>query len=79
MKKVLSGLFLFTTLLTACNNEAENNDPVDSLEARKDSLVQNVDSTADAKRDSISAWEERQKEKFDSTLQKRIDSTKNSN
>jgi hypothetical protein len=76
MKRVLCFSLLLATL-AACDNAGSNSkDPADSIESRKDTLMENVDSTAQAKRDSIARWEEEQKKKIDSTADKRIDSAK---
>ena len=53
MKKILFAL-LVAASITACNNEAgTTGDAVDSLEERKDTLLENVDSTTEAKIDSL--------------------------
>lgn len=79
MKKMIFA-FLLTGLLAACNNEGGTTaDPVDSLEERKDTLLENVDSTADAKIDSIQDRAEDLKQKFDSTYDQKIDSLKENN
>jgi hypothetical protein len=76
MKKVLASL-LILGFLAACNNEAGNaGDKVDSLNERKDTLLQNVDSTADAKIDSIKNKSEELKNKFDSSIEAKKDSIK---
>lgn len=74
MKKILSSL-LFIGTLAACNNNAGSaEDKVDSLNERKDTLTENVDSTAKAKIDSVKQWEKEQKEKFDSSIEAKKDS-----
>jgi hypothetical protein len=76
MKKVLASLFILG-FLAACNNEAGNaGDKVDSLNERKDTLLQNVDSTKDAKIDSIKNKSEELKDKFDSSIEAKKDSIK---
>jgi|GEM_PF-1841399 len=76
MKKALA-LFVILGFLTACNNEAGNaGDKVDSLEQRKDTLLDRVDSTKEAKIDSIENKTEQLKDKFDSTIEAKKDSVK---
>jgi len=76
MKKLIVLLFV-TGVLTSCDNSGSGNqDPIDSTEQRKDTLVANIDSTAQAKKDSIERWEKEMKEKVDSVTDKRIDSLK---
>jgi len=76
MRKVLSFL-LVAGILAACNNDGgENQNPVDSIEKRTDTLQKNVDSAIGEKIDSLEQRREELKEKFDSAAQKRIDSLK---
>ena len=76
MKKFISALAL-VAVLAACNNEAgETADPIDSLEERKDTLLNNVDSTIDAQVDSLKERGEELKDQFDSTIEARKDSLK---
>jgi len=76
MKKIISALAL-VAILAACNNEADKAaDPIDSLEERKDTLLENVDSTIDAQVDSLKERGEALKDKFDSTIEARKDSLK---
>lgn len=76
MKKLISALTL-VLFLAACNNDAgDTQDPIDSLEERKDTLIDNVDSTIDAQVDSLKERGEALKDKFDSTIEARKDSLK---
>jgi len=76
MKKALA-LILILGSLTACNNEAGNTgDKVDSLEERKDTLLDRIDSTKDAKIDSIENKSDQLKDKYDSTIEAKKDSVK---
>jgi hypothetical protein len=76
MRKTLLLFSLFGTLM-ACNNSSENtDDKVDSIENRKDTLMENVDSVEKAKVDSIKQWKENQEEKIDSATEARKDSLK---
>jgi peptidoglycan hydrolase CwlO-like protein len=76
MKKLLAALLVLGTL-AACNNESKSvENKVDSLNERKDTLLEKVDSTADAKIDSIKDRSKELKEKFDSSIEKRKDSVK---
>ena len=76
MKRVLATVLVFGTLV-ACNNEAGTSDnKVDSLNERKDTLLEKVDSTADAKIDSIKTKTEELKDKFDSSIEAKKDSLK---
>lgn len=76
MKKSLAFLLILGSL-TACSNEAGNTESkVDSLEERKDTLLENVDSTANAKIDSIKNKSEELKDKFDSSIEAKKDSVK---
>ena len=72
-------LFLVLALgfLSACNNEAATaNDKADSIEERKDTLLNNVDSTKDGKIDSIENRADQLKDKIDSSADARKDSIK---
>jgi hypothetical protein len=73
MKKIF-GFLLIAGLMTACNNDAENGDAADSIDARKDTLLENVDSAMQAKKDSIDQRAKELKESIDSTQEKRKDS-----
>lgn len=76
MKKFIA-MFLVLGALTACNNSGDNGkDAIDSLEERKDTLMENVDSTAEAKIDSIKDRTENLKDKFDSSIEAKKDSIK---
>ena len=76
MKKLLASIMM-VSLLAACNNNGSNEgDKLDSLNERKDTLIENVDSTADAKIDSIKNQSEELKDKFDSSFEARKDSIK---
>jgi hypothetical protein len=76
MKKIFASLLILGSL-AACNNEAGNvENKVDSLNERKDTLLENVDSTADAKIDSIKNRSEELKDKFDSSIEAKKDSIK---
>jgi hypothetical protein len=76
MKKFLASLLILGAL-AACNNEAGNaGNKVDSLNERKDSLLENVDSTKDAKIDSLNNRSEELKDKFDSSIEVKKDSIK---
>jgi hypothetical protein len=75
MKKILASLFLFA-FLAACNNAGKNENKVDSLNERKDTLLNKVDSTKNAKIDSIKNRSEELKDKFDSSIDAKKDSVK---
>lgn len=76
MKKLLAFL-LITGVLAACNNESKGVETkVDSLNQRKDTLLDHVDSTASAKIDSIKDRSKELKEKFDSSIEAKKDSIK---
>jgi hypothetical protein len=74
MKKILSSLLLIGALAACNNNAGTAEDKVDSLNERKDTLLEKVDSTADARIDSLKDWKKEQKEKFDSSIDARKDS-----
>jgi peptidoglycan hydrolase CwlO-like protein len=82
MKKFLI-LVAIAGSLSACNNSSTSGSgtdstdkKLDSLEERKDTLVNNVDSTTDAKIDSLKDKAKNLKEKFDSSFKERKDSIK---
>ena len=75
MKKFF-GVLTMGLILTACNNNSTTDQKVDSLNARKDTLVNNVDSTVDAKVDSLKEKGSELKEKFDSSIDAKKDSIK---
>jgi len=76
MKKFIL-LFALIGALASCNNNGETTEEkVDSIEERKDTLLDKVDSTKDAKIDSIENWSEKQEEKIDSAAKARKDSAK---
>ena len=76
MKKYIL-LFALIGALASCNNSTETaEEKVDSIEGRKDTLLDKVDSTKDAKIDSIEQWSEKQQEKIDSAAKARKDSAK---
>ncbi|HEX2608775.1 MAG TPA: hypothetical protein VHK91_15435 [Flavisolibacter sp.] len=76
MKKIFASLFLMSAL-AACNNESGTTEnKVDSLEQRKDTLLDKIDSTKDAKIDSIEKRSDDLKDKFDSTIEAKKDSVK---
>ena len=77
MKKILS-LFALTILLS-CNNSSDGNDPLDSLEKRKDTLIDNIDSARKASVDSVNESFEKRKENFDSAFEARKDSLEEKN
>lgn len=72
--KALIVLFVALLSLAACNNSNEVESTVDSIEKRADTLMKNIDSTADATIDSVKNWGERQAEKVDSAAKARKDS-----
>jgi len=77
MKKALA-IMLVAVGLTACNNNGNGTEEkVDLLNARKDTLTENVDSMAHAKIDSIKNRSEELKDKFDSSIDAKKDSIKN--
>lgn len=79
MRKIAT-LLLAAAFFASCGNNAENTkDPVDSMEQRKDSLIDKVDSSINAKIDSLEERKDELKNKFDSTIDKRIDSAKKQN
>jgi predicted small secreted protein len=63
MKKLLVVLFA-SAILTACNNDGEGSSDV------KDSVLEKIDSSADAKIDSLRDSTERLKEKVEETFEK---------
>lgn len=74
MKKLLTACLL-VSVLASCNNDAKgNNDPVDSLEKRKDTLINKIDSTTEAKIDSLKDRAENMKDKFDASYEAKKDS-----
>jgi hypothetical protein len=76
MKKYIL-LFALVGALVSCNNSSETaEEKADSIEERKDTLLDKVDSTADAKIDSVKQWSEKQEEKIDSAAKARKDSVK---
>jgi hypothetical protein len=72
MKKILSLMAIITFL--SCNNSSDGNDALDSLEKRKDTLLENIDSASDAAVDSVKESFEKRKENFDSAFEARKDS-----
>jgi hypothetical protein len=77
MKKI-AFILAISAGLTACNsgNSNSNGDPVDSLDSRKDTLTHNVDSTTNARVDSIKTEGKEMKQKFDSSIDAKKDSVK---
>lgn len=71
-------ILVLSASLLACNNEGEGAGVIDSLEARKDTLIQNVDSTTRAKTDSLQQRGSELKQSFDSTIDARVDSVRES-
>jgi hypothetical protein len=69
---------LTACFLTACNNSTDDKtgDTIDSLKDRKDTLLDNVDSSINSKIDSLEKRKDELKDKFDSTIDKKIDSVK---
>jgi hypothetical protein len=76
MKKLFILIFAGATL-GACNNNSEVKPVIDSIEQRKDTLLENIDSTKKAIIDSVEDWGKRQAEKVDSATKARKDSVKN--
>jgi hypothetical protein len=76
MKKAV--LIAMTAVMFACNNSANDktDQAIDSLNDRKDTLLNNVDSSFDAKIDSLKDKKEELKDKFDSTIDAKKDSLK---
>ena len=76
MKKMIVSLLILGSL-AACNNESgTSGDKVDSLNERKDTLLEKVDSTTEARVDSLKKNAEEKKEKFDSSIEAKKDSVK---
>lgn len=76
MKKILS-LGLIVLALASCNSASEEaKDVVDSLEQRKDTLVNNADSAMDKQIDSLKDRKDELVNKIDSTFDARKDSAK---
>jgi hypothetical protein len=75
--KQLFILIFAGALLGACNNNSEVKPVVDSIEQRKDTLLENIDSTKKAVIDSVENWSEKQAERVDSAAKARKDSVKN--
>ena len=63
-------------LMSACNNEGRNEEVLDSLKERKDTLMELVDSSFESKIDSLKEKKDELEEKFDSTLDAKKDSIK---
>ena len=80
MKKVLL-MLLVVGVFTSCNNSSDNaiENQLDSLDERKDTLLNRVDSTIDTKIDSLEERRDQLKDKFDSTIDKKKDSLKGKN
>lgn len=76
MKKTVA-LILITLMVTACNNanEAESEE-VDSLQERKNELLETIDSSYSEKIDSLKEKRADLKKTFDSAYSKAIDSVK---
>ena len=74
MKKIFS--LLAITFLLSCNNSSDGGDALDSLEKRKDTLLENIDSASEAAVDSVKESFEKRKENFDSAFEARKDSLK---
>lgn len=76
MKKLFL-IFCVAGVFAACNNSAEKaDDKMDSLEQRKDTLIENVDSATSAKIDSLKNRSEALKDHFDSSIEAKKDSIK---
>ncbi|HEU4469586.1 MAG TPA: hypothetical protein VFR58_00760 [Flavisolibacter sp.] len=77
MKKTIL-VFFGAVLLLSCNNSSENpvEDKLDSLEARKDTLLDNIDSTTEAQTELLKERREKLKDKFDSSIEAKKDSLK---
>ena len=76
MKKLFAFLFISGSLVACDNNGTTTENPIDSIQERRDSLKDNVDSSLGNKIDSLEERKEELKEKFDSAAEKRIDSVK---
>jgi hypothetical protein len=76
MKKICVSLALALSLAACHSGPDTTEDTADSLEKRKDTLINKVDSTADAKIDSIRERSKDLKETFDSSIEAKKDSLK---
>ncbi|MBA2746016.1 MAG: hypothetical protein H0U44_07325 [Flavisolibacter sp.] len=74
--RTLSICFIMVLSLVACNNQDQASSTVDSIDQRKDTLLDNIDSTAQAQIDSLKKWSEKQAAKVDSATEARKDSVK---
>jgi hypothetical protein len=77
MKKI-AFMLLAVAVFSSCNNSSDDTveNKIDSLNERKDTLLNNVDSAFDKKIDSLEKRKEELKDKFDSTIDKKKDSLK---
>ena len=75
MKKILF-VFFAAVSFAACNNSSTVDEKIDSLDKRKDTLINNVDSSINQKIDSLKERKEELKDKFDSTIDAKKDSLK---
>jgi len=80
MKKIFL-MLLVAGFIASCNNSSDNavENQLDSLDERKDTLLNRVDSAFDKKIDSLEQRKEELKDKFDSTIDKKKDSLKGKN
>jgi hypothetical protein len=79
MKRIFS-LILAAGLMASCNDSGDKTqDPVDSLENRKDTLDKMIDSSYDAKIDSLEQRKDMLKDKADSSIDARRDSIRSNN
>lgn len=77
MKKTLL-IVLFAGALVSCNNTSNDttDQKIDSLNERKDTLMENVDSSINQKIDSLKEKKEELKDRFDSSIEAKKDSVK---
>jgi peptidoglycan hydrolase CwlO-like protein len=77
MKKALIAV-LFTGVFASCNNTSNDttDQKIDSLNERKDTLIENVDSSINQKIDSLKEKKEELKDRFDSSIEAKKDSVK---
>lgn len=77
MKNALIAV-LFAGVLASCNNSSNDatDQKIDSLNERKDTLIENVDSSMNQKIDSLKEKKEELKDRFDSSIDAKKDSIK---
>jgi hypothetical protein len=76
MKKFFVPVALVVSLAACQSGPDTTENAADSLDKRKDTLIEKVDSTADAKIDSIKERSKDLKQNFDSSIEAKKDSLK---